>query len=99
MKKIGLTVVVLLLGLAGTAHAQDRAQRHYSQRTDPYALVYNYWAHQQIPGGFDPGTLFGGAGIVVGTRLRCNACGALGHYSCGVNVPLFFTHYSWEMMP
>jgi hypothetical protein len=42
---------------------------------------------------------FGGTGIVVGTRLTRNACGAVGHTSCEANVPLYATHYSWEMMP
>ena len=98
MKKISLTIVALL-GLAGTAHAQDRAHRQYVQRTDHYAQVFNYWASVEAPHGFNPGILYGGQGIVVGTRLRCSVCGTAGHYACGANVPLYVTHYTWNMMP
>src|SRR5580704_14798331 len=99
MKKNAL-IVAVLLGLAGTAHAQDRARNHYLQRTDHYAPVFNYWASQLGPdSGLTPVAFYGGSGIVVGTRLTCNACGAVGHYSCGARVPLYVTHYSWDMMP
>jgi hypothetical protein len=99
MKRIALTIVALL-ALASTAHAQDRAHRQYSQRTDHYAQVFNYWAyHQAFPDGFNPGTLYGGFGIVVGTNIRCRVCGTAGHTSCGANVPLYVSHYTWDMMP
>jgi hypothetical protein len=99
MKRTALTVAVLL-GLAGTADAQDRARRQYFQRTDHYAQVFNYWANQLGPdSGLIPVAVYGGSGIVVGTNLRCNVCGAVGHYSCGAAVPLYLIHYSWEMMP
>jgi hypothetical protein len=98
MKRLALTILALT-ALAGTAFAQDRARHQYSQRTDPYALVFNYWAEQQFPEGFNAGFVYRGTGFVVGTNLRCNVCGAAGHYSCGANVPLFFTHYAWLMMP
>jgi hypothetical protein len=100
MRRIALTIAALLLGLASTADAQDRARSRYVQRTDHYAQVLNYWAYQLGPdSGLTPVAVFGGSGIVVGTNLRCNACGAVGHYSCGANVPLYITHYSWELMP
>ncbi len=99
MKRIALTVAALL-GFAGTAHAQDRAQPHYVQRTDHYAQVFNYWAYQLgTDSGLAPVAVYGGSGIVVGTNLRCNVCGAVGHSSCGARVPLYIIHYSWEMMP
>jgi hypothetical protein len=99
MKRIALAIVVLL-GLASTADAQDRARHQYIQRTDHYAPVFNYWAyHLGTDSGLIPVATFGGSGTVVGTSLRCNVCGTVGHYSCGVRVPLYFTHYSWEMMP
>jgi hypothetical protein len=99
MKRIALTIAALL-GLTISVSAQDRAARRYSQRTDHYAPVFNYWAyHLGTDSPFTPVATFGGTGIVVGTRLTCNACGAVGHVSCGANVPLYMTHYSWEMMP
>jgi hypothetical protein len=99
MKKFGLTILALL-AFASTAHAQHRVPHHYTQRTDHYAQVFNYWSSVLPPDiGMIPVGTFGGSGIVVGTNLRCNACGAVGHYSCGVNVPLYITHYAWMMMP
>ena len=99
MRTIVLTIAILV-GLASTAHAQDRANRRYTQRTDHYSQVFNYWAyHLGTDSGLTPIATFGGSGIVVGTRITCNACGAVGHISCGANVPLYATHYSWEMMP
>src|SRR5262249_22785954 len=98
MKKIAFTIFALL-GMAGASHAQDRAHRHYTQRTDHYAQVFNYWASVQLPEGVNPVAVFGGQGIVVGTRHRCNVCGTAAHISCGANVPLYMTHYSWDMMP
>jgi hypothetical protein len=99
MSKIAFTVVALL-GLASTANAQDRAHRRYAQRTDPYALVYEFWAYHQVPDEYNPALMrFGGAGIVVGTNLRCKVCGTVGHVNCGAAVPLFFTHFTWELMP
>jgi hypothetical protein len=99
MKKITLTIVAIL-GLAGAAHAQDREHRQYVQRTDPYALVYIFWAYHQVPDAYNPALMrFGGQGIVVGTNLRCNVCGTVGHYSCGAAVPLYLTHFTWDLMP
>ena len=99
MKKLTLAIVAVL-GIASMAHAQDRAHRQYAQRTDPYALVYSFWAYHQVPDAYNPGlNRYGGHGIVVGTRLRCNVCGTVGHYSCGAAVPLFYTHFTWDMMP
>ncbi len=100
MKRIALAVVALL-GLASTSHAQDRILNRYVQRTDHYAQVFNYWAFQLgTDSGLTPVAIaYRGSGIVVGTSLRCNACGAVGHYSCGARVPLYMTHYAWDMMP
>jgi hypothetical protein len=99
MKRIALTIAALL-GLASTAHAQDRAHNHYVQRTDHYAQVFDYWAYHLAPdSGLTPIAIYRGSGIVVGTNLRCNVCGAVGHYSCGARVPLYMTHYTWDMMP
>ena len=98
MKKIAL-VIIALLGLASTAQAQDRAHRRYFQRTDHYAQVFNYWSSQLSPDMPIPIALFGGEGIVVGTRLRCNVCDAPGHVSCGAAVPLYVSHFVWDMMP
>jgi hypothetical protein len=99
MKRIALTFVALLGLAASAAHAQERAQHRYVQRTDHYAQVFNYWASFELPHGFNPGIVYGGSGIVVGTRIRCNVCGTVGHYSCGAAVPLYVTHYTWDMMP
>jgi hypothetical protein len=99
MKKIALAIVAIL-AFASTSHAQDRMRHHYVQRTDPYAEVFNYWSSVLPPDlPVSPIGFFGGTGIVVGTNLRCNACGALGHYSCGANVPRYFIHFTWFMMP
>jgi hypothetical protein len=99
MKKFAFAIVAIL-GVASTAHAQDRAHHHYVQRTDHYAQAFNYWSSVLPPDlAISPITVFGGTGIVVGTNLRCNACGAVGHYSCGARVPLYVTHYTWNMMP
>ena len=99
MRTIAFTIAALI-GLASTAHGEDRVNRRYIQRTDQYSQIFNYWAyHLGTDSGLTPIAIFGGTGIVVGTNLSCNACGAVGHYSCGANVPLFATHYSWEMMP
>jgi hypothetical protein len=98
MKKIAFTILALL-GMARASQAQDRAHHRYSQRTDHYAQVFNYWASVQLPHGVTPVTLFGGQGFVVGTRIRCNVCGTVGHISCGANVPLYMSHYTWDMMP
>jgi hypothetical protein len=98
MKKTALAIVALL-GLSSTADAQDHARRPYLQRSDPYAQIFSYWASVQVPDGVSPIILIRGQGIVVGTRIRCNVCGTAGHTSCGANVPLFATHYSWDMMP
>jgi hypothetical protein len=96
MKRIAL-VIAALLGLAATADAQDHGQHRYTQRTDPYGHVFNYLLG--LDSEFTPVTVHRGTGFVVGTRIRCNVCGAAGHYSCGANVPLYMTHYSWFMMP
>ena len=99
MKRFALTIATLL-GLATTAEAQDRGQHRYTQRTDPYGHVFNYWAYSLgLDSEFTPVMVHRGTGYVVGTRLRCNVCGAAGHYSCGANVPLYMAHYSWFMMP
>jgi hypothetical protein len=100
MKKIALAIIVLI-GLGGTAHAQDRAHRRYFQRTDHYAQVINYWASQLSPelAGMTPRIVFGGDGIVVGTRIRCKVCDAVGHVNCGAAVPLYVSHFAWDMMP
>jgi hypothetical protein len=99
MRRIALTIAALIV-LVSTAQAQDRARPRHVQRTDHYAQVFNYWAYQLgTDSGLTPVTVFGGSGIVVGTNLRCNVCGAVGHISCGANVPLYITHYSWDMMP
>jgi hypothetical protein len=99
MKKIALAIVTIL-GFASTAQAQNRAPHQYVQRTDQYAQIINYWSSVLPPDlAISPIAFFGGTGIVVGTNLRCNACGAIGHYSCGANVPKFGTHYTWDMMP
>jgi hypothetical protein len=91
---------IAVLALASTAQAQDRVRHRYTQRTDHYAQVFNYWAaNLPAEAPFNPGVLFGGAGFVVGTRLTCNVCGAVGHYSCGAAVPLYVSHYTWDMMP
>jgi hypothetical protein len=98
MKKIALAIIALI-GLGSTAHAQDRPQRRYFQRTDHYAQVFNYWSSQLTPDMPSPFMFFGGSGVVVGTRLRCNVCDELGHISCGAAVPLYISHFTWDMMP
>jgi hypothetical protein len=36
---------------------------------------------------------------VVGTRIRCQVCDAVGHVNCGAAVPLYISHFSWNLMP